>query len=295
MVFAKISRMSRYLSYLGVLCIVIHCGWNTCAAADTPFETAPQKDSAERVGMGVVLTQVGLMRTLLVLDSSSLDAEKLVAQRLSDAQFRVFPSAKTVTSRVDSEQMKVIGDEAQADLVVFVTASSKEKAPLGNFKLFEGEGTVQFYSPVTGELAVTHTARTTGPRKTDGAEAERSAKEAAVDLAVKEAIVKTLEKAQKLIVHRAVLTGVQSNTDLLAFMESIAKMKEVYSVRRVSWDPKSKQAEIEIIASPRADSFWRVQIENMPKVKITKFQYVVEQTPAPKPDTGNLPNWIKKD
>jgi len=287
--------MKKTYPLLSSLCALSLAFPGVVRAADNPFETKPPKDSPERVGLGVVLTQVGLMRTLLLLDSTSLDSEKLIAQRLSEAQFRVFPSAKTVTSRLDTEQIKAIGEEAQADLVVYAVASSREKASMGNFKLYEGEATVQVFSPVTGELAVTHTARTTGPRKTDAVEAERAAREAATDLAVKEAIVKSLEKAQKLIVHRAVLTGVRDNTDLLAFMESIAKMKEVYSVRRVSWDPKTKEAVIEIIASPRADSFWRVQIESMPKVKITKFEYVVDEVPAPKPDSGNIPNWLKKN
>lgn len=278
-----------------MLCALFLALQDASRADDNPYETQPPKDTPERIEMGVTLTQVGLMRTLLVLDSTSEDAEKLIAQRLSEAQFRVFPSATTVTGRLTPDKVKAIGQEAQADLVLYAVASTREKTPMGNFSLYEGEATVQMFSPVTGELAITHTARTNGPRKTDSMEAERAAREAATDLAVKEAIVKSLEKAHKLIVHRAILTNVKNNTDLLAFMENIAKMKEIYFVRRVSWDPDSKEAVIEIIASPRADAFWRVQIEQMPKVNITKFEYVVEQVPAPKPDSSNIPNWLKKD
>jgi hypothetical protein len=172
---------------------------------------------------------------------------------------------------------------------------------MGNAQLFEGEATVQMFSPATGEILVTQTTRTNGPRTSDSTAAERGAREAAVDLAVKEAIVKSLERAHKLIVHRIILTNVRDNTDLLAFMEHIAKMQGVYTVRRVSWDPKSKDAEIEVICSPQAESFWRAYIEQMPKVRIEKIEYVSQPDAstggsAPSsspPDSPNIPNWMK--
>lgn len=272
------------------------------AASDNPFETEPPKDSQERINLGVQITQLGQMRTLLVLDDTSGSAEKLVAQRLSDSQFRVFPSASIVTGRVDFEKAKALGTQGNADLVVVASAESREKRAMGTAQLFEGEATVQMFSPATGEIIVTQTTRTTGPRTSDAVAAERGAREAAVDLAVKEAIVKSLERAQKLIVHRVILTNVQDNTDLLAFMEHIAKMQGVYTVRRISWDPKSKDAEIEVIGSPQAESFWRAHIEQMPKVRIEKIQYVA-QPPATSsgaqsdsttpPDSPNVPNWMK--
>ncbi len=265
------------------------------AETPNPYETKPPKDTAEQIQTGIQITELGLMRALLILDSSSQDSEKLIAQRLNEADFRVFPSAKSVASRLSFEDIKALGKEAQSDLLVYAVVDTREKKAMGDFKIHEGEATVQIYSPATGELMVTHTARADGTRTTDEIAAQRGAREKALDLAVKEAIVKSLEKAHKIMVYQAILTHVRDNTDLLFFMEQIAKMQGIYHVRRISWDPKTGDAEIEIIASPKAESFWRAQIEAIPKRQVK----VVKYTPRPpKPQSSSgvdaVPAWLKK-
>jgi hypothetical protein len=255
-----------------------------------PFATTPSKDSQEKIETGVQITELGLMRALLVLDNSSSESEKLIEQRLNEADFRVFPSAQIVGSRLSASDVQKIGKEANADLVVYASASARPKQAMGDFQLFEGEATVQLFSPVTGELLVTHTARTDGTRTTDAVTAERGAREKALDLATKEAIVLSLEKAHKIMVYQAILTGVQNNTDLLFFMESIARMEGIYHVRRISWNPETKEAEIEIIASPKAETFWRAQIEAIPKRKVKVTSY------HSKPQSSGvdaIPAWLK--
>jgi len=270
--------------------------FGSAAYAETtnPNETKPPKDSAEQIQTGVQITELGLMRALLILDSSSEDSEKLIAQRLNEADFRVFPSAKSVTSRLSFEEIKALGKEAQSDLLVYAVADTREKKAMGDFKIYEGEATVQIYSPATGELMVTHTARTDGTRTTDELAAQRGAREKALDLAVKEAIVKSLEKAHKIMVYQAILTQVRDNTDLLFFMEQIAKMQGIYHVRRISWDPKTGDAEIEIIASPKAESFWRTQIEAIPKRQVKVVKYTA-RPPKPQGSSGvdAVPAWLK--
>lgn len=281
------------------LCLLIVLATGVAMAeqsSDNPFETKPAKDSPDRIQTGVQITELGLMRALLVLDSSSLDSEKLIAQRLSEADFRVFPSAQTVTSHLSIGDIKKIGQEGKSDLVVYAVATARPKKAMGDFQIFEGEATVQIYSPATGELMATHTARTDGTRTTDNIAAERGAREKALDLAVKEAIIKSLEKAHKIMVYQAILTNVRDNTDLLFFMEQIAKMQGIYHVRRISWDPKTGDAEIEIIASPKAETFWRAQIEAIPKRKVTVVRYVARpQSSGSSGSSGTdaVPAWLK--
>lgn len=289
------SLMKKILSPFGLAALFLGLGTLPLRAEkNKPFETTPAKDSAEQIQTGVQMTELGLMRALLVLDSTSLDSEKLIAQRLSEADFRVFPSAQVVTSRLSLQDIKALGKEGKADLLVYAVASARPKKAMGEFQLFEGEATVQIFSPATGELMVTHTARTTGTRTTDAVDAERGAREKALDLAVKEAIVKSLEKAHKIMVYQAILTNVRNNTDLLFFMEYIAKLQGVYHVRRVSWDPKSGDAEIEIIASPKAESFWRAQIEAMPKRQVKVTRYVSKPSKRGSSGTDAVPDWLKK-
>ncbi len=281
------------LPLIGLLTILV--GGMAHSEPPNPFETKPAKDTAQQIQTGVQITELGLMRALLILDGSSLDSEKLIAQRLSEADFRVFPSAKSVGPRLSFEEIKALGKEAQSDLLVYAVADTREKKAMGNFKIYEGEATVQIYSPATGELMVTHTARTEGTRTTDALASERGAREKAIDLAVKEAIVKALEKAHKIMVYQAILTNVRDNTDLLFFMEQIAKMQGIYHVRRISWDAKTGDAEIEIIASPKAESFWRAQIESIPKRQVKVVKYT---TRPPKPSNASgvdaVPSWLKK-
>src|SRR5262249_50806888 len=149
--------------------------------------------------------------TLLLLTKDAEPYQKLIAQRLTDVDFRVFPSAATVPKAPSAAEMRKLGDENLADLVLSGDVTTREKGKFGEFQLFEGEATVEIYSPVSGELMVTQTSRVTGTRNIDPVEAKRSAAEKAVDMATREAIAKGLEKAHKFIVHNATITGVKDN------------------------------------------------------------------------------------
>lgn len=269
----------------------------TTAKSDAPAEaTVPAKDatyatpaapSMNNLRTNVQVTELGCMRALLLLDDAAFPLEKLIAQRLTEADFRVFPGAQAVPTRLTAagiakqgrnvgiapEELKKAGDAMQADLVIFVTSSSREKARLGEFQLHEGEATVQVFSPVTGELLVSHTSRESGVRDIDPVMAHRSAVERSVDAATKEAITKSLEKAHKLIVHQAVITRVQSHDHLLTIMDYMAHLKGVYHVRRISHDVATQTAVIEIIGAPQTETFWRAHLAKMPKAQIVDMSF----------------------
>jgi hypothetical protein len=223
-------------------------------------------ENATRVN--VQITEVGCMRTLLVLDKAVLPLENRIAQHLSDVDYRLFPSARTVGSRFGSEEAKALGSSENADLVLYATASAREKKKLDDFVLYEGEATVQLWSAVSGELIATDTERVTGTRTSDALEAVRGAVEKAVDAATLSAVDKSLAKAQKMLVHEAVIVGVYSDNALLAIMEYMGKMDGVYHVRRLSFDKQAHEALIEIIGSPRSETYWRAYLENMPRTKV---------------------------
>jgi uncharacterized protein YbjQ (UPF0145 family) len=223
------------------------------------------------IQMDVQVTELGMMRALLVLDSKAIDSENVITQRLSDSDFRVFPSATEAGSSVSMDEMKDLGQKNKADLVFYATVSTRLKNKLGDFQLYEGEATVQVYSPVTGEMMVTKTVRADGDRNVDDVEAERSAREKVLDEATKEVVVRMLDKAQKMLVHEAVINGVYNYNQLLAIMEYMGKMEGVYGVREVSYDRDNKVGVIDIIGSPRSETYWRAYLEKMPKAKVIKL------------------------
>lgn len=218
--------------------------------------------------MRVQITELGCLRTLIMIDGSIDDLENRVAQQLTDKDFRVFPSAAMVGGRVTSDQMREAGEKANADLVVFATATDRLKNKKEDFQLYEGEATVQIYSRVSGELLVTKTVRANGRRTSDEVEAKRSAREKAVDDATKEAIERSLAKAHKILIHEAVIVNVFSDSGLLAIMEYIGKMQGVYHVKRLSFNRTTNEALVEIVGSPHSETVWRAYLEKMPKTKI---------------------------
>ena len=218
--------------------------------------------------MRVQITELGCLRTLIMIDGSIDDLENRVAQQLTDKDFRVFPNAEMVGSRVTSDEMRHAGEKANADLVVFATAKDRLKNKKEDFLLYEGEATVQIYSRVSGELLVTKMVRANGRRTSDETEAKRSAREKAIDEATKEAIERSLAKAHKILIHEAVIVNVFSDSGLLAIMEYIGKMQGVYHVKRLSFDRKTNEALVEIVGSPHSETVWRAYLEKMPKTKV---------------------------
>ncbi|PYL62724.1 MAG: hypothetical protein DMF24_03010 [Verrucomicrobia bacterium] len=277
--------MKRDILFAAILTSVI------AQAGLAEHEVYPEKKvpSEEQMKLDVQITELGTMRTLLLLDPQAMPIEKLIAQRLTEVDFRVFPSAQAVEERVSSAQMREIGTENKADLVLYATASVRQKNSMGEFQLFEGEATAQIFSPVSGEMFVSQTNRALGTRSVDEVEAQRSAVEKAVDEATQEAINRGLKKVYKTIVHRAIVTNVKDYDRVLIIIAYMEKMKGIYHVRQLSFDPKTHVLELEIIGAPRAESEWRAYLDRMPRTRV-----VVKVKPIPEVHRGGkqYPSWF---
>lgn len=237
--------------------------------------------------LSMELTELGTLKALLVLDKNVLENEPLIAESLSDADLRLFPSARTAQGRMNHDIMRKAGKEAGADLVVHVAAGSRPKNQMGEFKLYEGEATVQVFSPVTGEVLVMETARDTGERHVDEVHARRSARENALSSALAVTKNKLLARSDRLIVHLARINGVLSDEHLLAIVKYIGKLDVIHHVRELKYDPSTGQAVLEIIAAPGSIPTWKTHLERMPKVK-------VNVTVKPNPDIRKkYPSWFK--
>jgi len=228
-------------------------------------ESRDEADFLKAVKAGVQVTELGCMRATFVFDENAAAFETPVTEAFSDADFRVFSKGNVVQGRVEPKALHEIGNDRYADLVVYTTIAGREKPALGKLKLFEATCTMQVYNPMSEELLVSETARLEGKRHADEVEALRSATEGAVAAATKELILKTLEKAHKILVHEAQLKGVEDHQHLLQIMEYTAKLKGVYHVRQMTYDKTNGLAVIEIIGAPQTESFWRAYLNNLPK------------------------------
>lgn len=269
--------------------------WNASGQTASP-EQAPQRIYPESnpkpdadIRVSVQISEIGLMRTLLVLTEDAKDLEKQIAQRLTEVDFRVFPSAQILRGLPSSAEIRQIGMENKADLVFLADVKTRVKNKFGEFQLNEGEATIQISSPASGELFVSRTSRGLGVRNVDPVEAERSARERALDSATKDAIAKGLEKVHKMIVHVATITGVRDNNQLLIIKEHMAKMQGVYAVRQISFDPQTRVAQLEIIGAPKGEEFWRAWLERMPRARVT----VTLPAPRPPRDPSSYPSWFR--
>lgn len=229
------------------------------------IESHAEADFLQSIKAGVQITELGCMRATFVFDQNAEAFEARVTEAFSSADFRVFTLGDVIAGHVDPKRLNKIGNDRYADLVVYTKVSGRERPKLGRLSSFEAEATVQVYHPMSEELLVSHTVRTIGERHAEAAVAMHTAYEAAIDAAVKEVILKTLEKAHKIIVHEAQFKGVQDDQHLLEIMEYSAKLKGVYHVRQLSYEKTTGLAVIEIIGSPQTESFWRAYLNNMPK------------------------------
>jgi hypothetical protein len=228
-------------------------------------ESRDEADFLKSVKAGVQITELGCMRATFVFDEKAAAFETQVTEAFSDADFRVFSKGNNIQGRIEPKALHEIGNDRYADLVIYTTISGREKPSLGRLKLFEAEATIQVYNPMSEELLVSKTVRQQGERHADEVVALRTATEGAISSATKEVILKTLEKAHKILVHEAQLKGVQDNQHLLEIMEYTAKLKGVYHVRQMTYDKSTGLAVIEIIGAPQTESFWRAYLNNLPK------------------------------
>ncbi len=233
--------------------------------AEDPAYPTPTPVDAAKLKEGVQITELGCMRAMVVFQKSALDVEKLVTQRLSDSDFRVFGPYEVAGDLIpDATKCRDLGNDRKADLVVLTSVTSRELNKLGNFSIFEAEATVRIYSPVSAEIAVIHTSRVKGERHTNATDAERSAREKAAGLAVGEAVTKSLEKAHKILVHEAQIGGVQDRAHLEQILAHLKGSMAFYNVRQMAYDAKTKVAILELVGAPASESEWRRLIASIP-------------------------------
>jgi|GEM_PF-1119396 len=233
-------------------------------------------DDTQAIKEGVQITEIGSMRALFVFAQGSEHVETRVTEAFSNVDFRVFPSPVIVKGRIAPQELQKIGNERYADMVVFTKLTSEEKAQLGSLHRFEVEASVQVYNPMSGELMASTTVLSTDEAKKEGKllthadpkTAERMATNVALDAAMKETIVKSLEKAHKMFVYEAQLRGVVDHQHLLDIMNYTAKLQGVYHARQISYDKSSGVAVLEIIGAPQVEPYWRAYLDNLPKHEV---------------------------
>lgn len=233
------------------------------------------------------ITEVGLLRTLVMVDESAGDLEPHVINALVARDFTVFQDADLYSGRVTSAVMSAAGERAEADLVVYARVEDRVKDKYGGTTVYEARAVVQAVNRVNGETrAMQPTKWIAGQRSSKPDRAQESARENAITNGVDAAVESILARAHKMMVHEAVIVNVFSESALLAIMEYMGKMQGIYHVKRKSFDRETNEALIEIIGEPRSQTFWRAYLEGLPKTKVN-----VQVTPNDKLHS-KYPDWF---
>ncbi len=241
-----------------------------------PTLPKPSVTDPDKLKQLVQITELACMRTMLIFQKTALDVERTVTQKFSDADFRVFGPYETTGDLLpDATQCRKLGTERKSDLVVLTSVTSRELNKLGNFVIYEAEATVRVYSPVSAEIMSTHTSRVKGERHTQAVEAERSAREKAAAAAVDETIKKSLHKAQKILVHEALIGGVQDRAHLEEILANLRGHGIFYNVREMDYDAQSKIASLELIGDPASEEQWREIVSKIPTRDVEKVVFKV--------------------
>lgn len=259
-----------------------------CALAVLASSSAqPAPGSPEDQQVRVQITEVGLLRTLVMVSADSRDLELRIRKKFTDRDFEVYTDANKPAGEVTSAQMRAAGEAENADLIVYARIKEDRlRSDASGMKLFEATAAVQMFNRVTGREIATEEVREKGLRHPDEVDARRSAREKAIDGAATNAIELLLSKAHRMMVYRAVVVNVFSEGGLLALMEYMGKMEGIYHVKRVDFDRKTNEALLEIIGTPRSQTYWRAYLEKMPKTKVN-----VQVTPNDKL-RNNYPDWF---
>lgn len=247
----------------------------------------PAPGSLEDQQIRVQITELGLLRTLLMISPEAADVEGQVRQKFVDRDFEVYTDAQQPEGRVTSADMRAAGEAENADLVVYARiVEDRQRSNASGFKLYEATASVQVFNRLTGREVASKEVRANGVRHPDAVDARRSAREKAMDLAAQQAIEASLAGAHKILVHQAVIVNVFSESGLLAIMEYMGKMQGIYNVKRVSFDRQTNEALIEIVGAPQSQTFWRAYLEKLPKTKVN-----VQVTPNDKLH-NKYPDWF---
>lgn len=254
-------------------------------AQQSPAQPAP--GSLEDQQVRVQITELGLLRTLIMISPDSADVEGQVRQKFVDRDFEVYTDAEQPEGRVTSADMRAAGEAENADLVVYARiVEDRQRSNASGFRLFEATASVQVFNRLTGREVASKQVRANGVRHPDAVDARRSAREKAMEQAAHQAIEASLAGAHKILVHHAVIVNVFSDSGLLAIMEYMGKMQGIYHVKRLSFDRRTNEALIEIIGAPQSQTFWRAYLEKLPKTKVN-----VQVTPNDKLH-NKYPDWF---
>lgn len=240
------------------------------AAFLAPFAAAqPAPGSLEDQQVRVQITEVGLLRTLVMVDEVSTDMHQKLVAELIKRDFSVHESPQFASSGITTQEMSAAGEVAGADLVIYANVADQEIDNYAGGVRFSAKASIKVINRVTGRtLAWNDPEEIRGARSNKADRARNDARTKAINHGLKGAIEQILASAHKMVVHRAVIVNVFSDSALLAIMEYMGKMEGVYHVRRLEFDRKTNEALIEIIGSPRSQTYWRAYLEKLPKTKV---------------------------
>ena len=240
------------------------------AAFLAPFVAAqPAPGSVEDQQVRVQITEVGLLRTLVMVDEGSTDMHQKLVAELIKRDFSVHESPQFASNGITTQEMSAAGEAAGADLVIYANVTDQEIDNYAGGVRFSAEASIKVINRVTGRtLAWNDPEEIRGARSNKADRARKDARTKAINHGLKGAVEQILASAHKMVVHRAVIVNVFSDGALLAIMEYMGKMEGVYHVRRLDFDRKTNEALIEIIGSPRSQTYWRAYLEKLPKTKV---------------------------
>jgi hypothetical protein len=240
------------------------------AAFLAPFVAAqPAPGSVEDQQVRVQITEVGLLRTLVMVDEASTDMHQKLVAELIKRDFSVHESPQFASSGITTQEMSAAGEAAGADLVIYANVTDQEIDNYAGGVRYSAKASIKVINRVTGRtLAWNDPEEIRGARSNKADRARNDARTKAINHGLKGAVEQILASAHKMVVHRAVIVNVFSDSALLAIMEYMGKMEGVYHVRRLEFDRKTNEALIEIIGSPRSQTYWRAYLEKLPKTKV---------------------------
>jgi hypothetical protein len=268
MIVMMTSTIPRSLSSL-VAAAAILVTATLAPAQPTPGSLSDQQERVQ-------ITEVGLLRALVMVDEASQDLQQRLVAALVNRDFRVFESPQFAATGITAKDIAAAGEAQGADLVIYASVKDELADQTGDSYRFSAIGSVKIVNRVNGQtLAVSPDEDVYGGRSKSQDRARRDARRKASDAAVAGAVERVLASAHKMMVYELVFVNVFTESDLLAKMEDMARMEGVYSVRRIAFDRKTNEAKIEIISSPREESFWRAFAET----HVRKSKVNVQVTP----------------
>jgi hypothetical protein len=258
------------------------------AAAAACAATAAIAQSAADQQARVQVTEVGLLRALVMVDEDSTDMQQRLVAALVNRDFRVFEAPQFAPAGINTQDMKAAGEAEDAEIVIHASIEDEVADQTGGSYRYSARGKVRIVNRVTGQtLAASPDEDVYGGRSNNQDRARRDARRKASDVAITATVERVLASAHKMMVYELVLVNVFTESQLLAQMEDIARMQGVYSVRRRSFDRDTNEAKIEIVSSPREENFWRAWVET--KVRKAKVNIQINPNDAVR---NKYPDWF---